>query len=49
LGGAVRVTSEQYFIDKFIHLRGDDVTMFGDGKTVVFHLKTPVSLKEISE
>lgn len=46
MGGAIRITSAEYFIDRFIHLHGDDVTMFGDGVTVVLHLEQPIPLKE---
>jgi len=46
MGGAIRITSAVYFIDRFLQLHGDDVTMFGDGITVVFHLEQPIFLKE---
>jgi hypothetical protein len=46
MGGAIRITPAEYFIDRFLHLHGDDITMFGDGVTVVFHLEQPIFLKE---
>ena len=49
MGGAIRITPAEYFIDRFIHLRGGDITMFGDGITTVFYLKQPISLKEHAE
>jgi hypothetical protein len=49
IGGAIRITSAEYFIDRFIHLHGDDITMFGDGVTVVFHIEQPIHLREQNE
>lgn len=46
LSGAIRIASGEYFINRFIHLRGGDITMFGDGITAVFHLEHPVFLKD---
>jgi hypothetical protein len=46
MGGAIRVKGgAEYFIDKPITLHGEDVTIFGDGNTVVINLAQPFYLK----
>jgi hypothetical protein len=46
LGGAIRVKGgAEYFLDKSIIMRGEDVTIFGDGSTVVINLTQPHHLK----
>lgn len=45
MGGAIRVKAAEYFLGSFIHLRGDNVLLFGDGYTRVIHLQTPSTLK----
>ncbi len=43
--GAIRVMSAEYFLNSFIHLRGRDVIMFGDGTTKVIFLRNSITLK----
>jgi len=43
---AIRVTRMEAFLDDFIHLHVDDLTIFGDGCTEVIVLKQTYSLKE---
>jgi len=45
MSGAIRITPAEYFLSSFIIMRGEDITLFGDGSTIVIHLKQPVSLK----
>jgi hypothetical protein len=46
MGGAIRVQGgTEYFIDKPIIMHGEDVTIFGDGETVVINLMEPLYLK----
>jgi len=45
MGGAIRITPAEYFLSDFLHMHGEDVTMFGDGDTIVIFLEQPVSLK----
>jgi hypothetical protein len=46
MGGAIRVKGGvEYFLDKAIIMHGEDVTIFGDGSTVVINLTQPHYLK----
>jgi hypothetical protein len=46
MGGAIRVKGgAEYFLDKPIIMHGEDVTIFGDGNTVVINLTQPLYLK----
>jgi len=46
MGGAMRVKGGvEYFLDKPIIMHGEDVTIFGDGSTVVINLTQPHYLK----
>jgi hypothetical protein len=46
MGGAIRVKGgAEYFLDKAIIMHGEDVTIFGDGRTIVINLTQPHSLK----
>lgn len=45
MGGAIRITPAEYFLGDFLHMHGEDITMFGDGYTIVVFLEKPISLK----
>jgi hypothetical protein len=46
MGGAIRVKGgAEYFLEKAIIMHGEDVTIFGDGRTIVINLTQPHSLK----
>ena len=47
MGGVIRVKGgAEYFFDKPLVLRGEDVTIFGDGNTEVINLSQPLVLKD---
>jgi len=46
MGGAIRVKGgAEYFLDKPLIMHGEDVTIFGDGNTVVISLTQALYLK----
>lgn len=44
VGGAIKVKPAEYFLNNFIHLHGEDVTLFGEGHTRIVNLKRPYTL-----
>jgi len=44
VGGVIRVTSGEHFLDSFIHLHVDDVVTYGDGYNRVILLQHPYVL-----
>ena len=38
MGGAIRIKSEEYFLNSHIRMHGENIMLFGDGQTELIYL-----------